>query len=108
MGIRDFFSELKSRSKGYASMDYRKLDHRPNDLVKLEVDINKTTAHPLAQIVHRSRALDLGRKMVNVLADEIPAQQIKITIQARIGSQIIASSQRKQVRKVVRAKCYGG
>lgn len=106
--IRDFFSELKARSRGYASMDYRLLEHRPNDLVKLEIDINKTTAHPLAQIVHRSRALELGRKMANVLSEEIPPQQIKVNIQARIGSMIIAASHIKAVRKDVLAKCYGG
>jgi len=106
--IRDFFSELKSRTKGYASMDYRMLDLRPNDLVKLEIDVNKTTAHPLAQIVHRSRALALGRKMASILEKEIPPQQIKIQIQARIGSMIIASSSIKAIRKDVLAKCYGG
>jgi len=106
--IRDFFSELKGRTKGYASMDYRLLDKRPGDLVKIEVDINKTTAHPLAQIVHRSRALALGKRMVAVLKDEIPAQQIKVIIQSRIGSQIVASSFIKAIRKDVLAKCYGG
>jgi len=106
--IRDFFSELKARSRGYASMDYRPLEFRSNDLVKLEVDINKTTAHPLAQIVHRSRSLELGRKMVNIMAEEIPAQQIKVNIQARIGSMIIAAQGIKAVRKDVLAKCYGG
>lgn len=106
--IRDFFSELKARSRGYASMDYRILEHRPNDLVKLEVDINKTTAHPLAQIVHRSRALELGKKMVEILKDEIPAQQIVVIIQARIGTHIMASQRIKAIRKDVLAKCYGG
>lgn len=106
--IRDFFSELKSRSRGYASMDYRTLDFRKNDLVKLEIDVNKTTAHPLAAIVHRNRALELGKKMVLVLSQEIPAQQIKVNIQARIGSMILASSHIKAVRKDVLAKCYGG
>jgi len=106
--IRDFFSELKGRTKGYASMDYRLLDKRAGDLVKLEIDINKTTAHPLAQIVHRSRALALGRRMAAVLKEEIPPQQIKVNIQARIGSMIIASSFIKAIRKDVLAKCYGG
>jgi len=106
--IRDFFSELKSRSRGYASMDYRPIDFRCNDLVKLEIDINKTTAAPLASIVHRSRALELAKKMCAVLANEIPSQQIVVIIQARIGSQIVASSRIKAVRKDVLAKCYGG
>merc|ERR1712056_95490 len=61
--IRDFFSELKARSRGYASMDYRRLDFRENDLVKLEVDVNKVPAHSLAQVVHRSGALEFARKM---------------------------------------------
>lgn len=106
--IRDFFSELKSRSRGYASMDYRPTIFRSDDLVKLEIDINKVTAHPLAQIVHRTRALDLGKKMVAILKDEIPPQQIKITIQARIGSMILSSGVIKAIRKDVLAKCYGG
>eukprot|EP00929_Paragymnodinium_shiwhaense_P033182 TRINITY_DN18266_c0_g1_i1.p1 TRINITY_DN18266_c0_g1~~TRINITY_DN18266_c0_g1_i1.p1 ORF type:complete len:747 (+),score=202.82 TRINITY_DN18266_c0_g1_i1:92-2332(+) len=106
--IRDFFSKLKSVSHGYASMDYRVIDSRAGDLVKLEVDVNKTTAHPLSQIVHRSRALALGKKMVAILQDEIPAQQIKVFIQARIGSMIVASSVIKAIRKNVLAKCYGG
>ncbi|CAJ1453459.1 unnamed protein product [Effrenium voratum] len=106
--IRDFFAELKSRSRGYASMDYRLLDYRVNDLVKLEVDINKTTANPLAQIVHRSRALQFARKIALILKNEIPAQQIKVIIQARIGTHIIASESVKAVRKDVLAKCYGG
>lgn len=106
--IRDFFSELKARSRGYASMDYRNLDHRPNDLVKLEIDVNKTTAHPLAQIVHRSRALELAKKMVLILQEEIPAQQIVVIIQARIGTMILAASRIKAIRKDVLAKCYGG
>eukprot|EP00931_Biecheleriopsis_adriatica_P117977 TRINITY_DN93448_c0_g1_i1.p1 TRINITY_DN93448_c0_g1~~TRINITY_DN93448_c0_g1_i1.p1 ORF type:complete len:706 (+),score=174.05 TRINITY_DN93448_c0_g1_i1:57-2174(+) len=106
--IRDFFTELKSRSRGYASMDYRLLDFRKNDLVKLEVDINKVTANPLAQIVHRSRAMEFGRKIVKILEKEIPAQQIKVIIQARIGTHIIASSKINAIRKDVLAKCYGG
>jgi len=106
--IRDFFSELKSSTKGYASMDYRQLDYREGDLVKLEIDVNKTTAHPLSTICHRSRALALAKKMVEILADEIPAQQIQVILQARIGSHVIASSRIKAVRKNVLAKCYGG
>lgn len=106
--VRDFFSELKGRSRGYASMDYRPLDFRENDLVKLEFDINKTTAHPLSQIVHRSRALALGRKIALVLKEEIPRQQIKVFIQAKIGNNVIAAENIKAIRKDVLAKCYGG
>lgn len=106
--IRDFFSELKARSRGYASMDYRTLDFRSGDLVRLEIDINKTTANPLSQIVHRARALEYGRKIVAVLVEEIPMQQIKVIIQARIGSMVICSDSIKAVRKDVLAKCYGG
>lgn len=106
--IRDFFSELKARTKGYASMDYRMLDNRPNDLVKLEIDINKVTAYPLATVVHRSRALQLGKKMCEVLSEEIPAQQIVVIIQARIGSQVISTERIAAIRKDVLAKCYGG
>ncbi|CAE7537960.1 lepA [Symbiodinium natans] len=106
--IRDFFAELKSRSRGYASMDYRIIDFRANDLVKLEVDINKTTANPLAQIVHRSRVTEFAKKITKILRDEIPAQQIKVIIQARIGTHIVSSANIKAVRKDVLAKCYGG
>jgi len=106
--IRDFFAELKSRSRGYASMDYRIIDYRPNDLVKLEVDINKTTANPLAQIVHRSRALEFAKKITAILQEEIPAQQLNVIIQARIGTHIVSSRTIKAVRKDVLAKCYGG
>lgn len=106
--IRDFFAELKSRSRGYASMDYRVLDYRNNDLVKLEVDINQTTANPLAQIVHRSRALEFAKKITAILQENIPAQQIKVIIQARIGTHIVSSRTIKAVRKDVLAKCYGG
>mmetsp|Transcript_7392 Transcript_7392/g.16220 ORF Transcript_7392/g.16220 Transcript_7392/m.16220 type:complete len:699 (+) Transcript_7392:82-2178(+) len=106
--IRDFFSELKSRTRGYASMDYRPLDMRANDLVKLEMDINKVPATSLAQIVHRERSRELGKKMCAILQDEIPAQQIVVILQARVGSNIIASERIKAVRKDVLAKCYGG
>jgi len=106
--IRDFFSELKATSRGYASLEYRILNNRPNDLVKLEIDINKTTAPPLSQIVHRSRALELAKKCVNILQEEIPPQQIVVIIQARIGAQILNSGRIKAVRKDVLAKCYGG
>eukprot|EP00438_Fugacium_kawagutii_P000987 Skav221364 [mRNA] locus=scaffold2286:117378:124226:- [translate_table: standard] len=108
--IRDFFAELKSRSRGYASMDYRVLDYRrarlqgPGDLPSCGVvDINQTTANPLAQIVHRSRA-----KITAILQENIPAQQIKVIIQARIGTHIVSSRTIKAVRKDVLAKCYGG
>jgi GTP-binding protein LepA len=106
--IRDFFGQLKSVSRGYASMDYRHLEYRPDDLVKLEVDINKVTAHTLATIVHRTRAVELARKMVEILKDEIPQQLIMVQIQARLGSQIVASAKINAVRKNVLAKCYGG
>lgn len=106
--IRDFFTEMKMRTSGYASMDYRALDYREGDLVKLEIDINKTTAHPLSTICHRSRALALAKKMVEILVEQIPPQLILIVIQARIGSHVINSGRIKAVRKNVLAKCYGG
>lgn len=106
--IRDYFTNLKQLSRGYASMDYTKLDYRAGDLVKLEIDINRVTAHPLAQIVHKSRATDLGKKIVAVLEEEIPKQQIKVIIQARVGSMIVGSGSINPIRKDVLAKCYGG
>mmetsp|Transcript_787 Transcript_787/g.1472 ORF Transcript_787/g.1472 Transcript_787/m.1472 type:complete len:677 (+) Transcript_787:53-2083(+) len=106
--IRDFFTELKARSRGYASMDYQNLDYRPGDLVKLEIDINKTSAAPLAQIVHRGRAREYGARICEILRQQIPAQQLKITIQARMGTTVVANEKISALRKDVLAKCYGG
>jgi GTP-binding protein LepA len=106
--ITDFFDQLKSRTKGYASMEYSIIEYRPSDLVRLDIKINYELAAPLACIVHRDNAQTIGRKLVAKLKDMIPRQMFKIPIQATIGVKIIASEHISPMRKDVLAKCYGG
>mmetsp|Transcript_15421 Transcript_15421/g.34460 ORF Transcript_15421/g.34460 Transcript_15421/m.34460 type:complete len:720 (-) Transcript_15421:190-2349(-) len=106
--ITDFFDQLKSRTKGYASMEYNIIDYRESDLVRLDVKINYEDASPLATIVHRDAAQSVGRKLVGSLKDLIPRQMFKIPIQACIGVKVIASASISPMRKDVLAKCYGG
>lgn len=106
--ITDFFNQLKSVSKGYASMEYEIVDYRPSDLVRLDIKINYEDASPLACIVHRDKAQTLGRKLCSSLKEYIPRQMFKIPIQACIGVKIIASESISAMRKDVLAKCYGG
>lgn len=106
--VTDFFDALKSRTKGYASMDYVLTDYKENDLVKLEIKINNESADPLATIVHRDSAFRIGKALTGKLKELIPRQQFRVPIQAAIGSRIIASSNIPALRKDVLAKCYGG
>jgi len=106
--ITDFFDQLKSRTKGYASMEYSIIDYRESDLVRLDVKINYEDAPPLATIVHRDAAQSVGRKLVASLKDLIPRQMFKVPIQACIGVKVIASAAISPMRKDVLAKCYGG
>ena len=106
--ITDFFDQLKSRTKGYASMEYSLIDYRASDLVRLDVKINYELAPPLASIVHRDKAQSIGRKLCASLKDKIPRQMFKIPIQACIGVKVIASESISPMRKDVLAKCYGG
>lgn len=106
--ITDFFDQLKSRTKGYASMEYSVIDYRESDLVRLDVKINYENASPLATIVHRDSAQTVGRKLCASLKDKIPRQMFKIPIQACIGVKVIASESISALRKDVLAKCYGG
>lgn len=106
--ITDFFDQLKSRTKGYASMEFSILDYRESDLVRLDVKINYEVAPPLACIVHREKAQSVGRKLCAALKNEIPRQMFKIPIQACIGVKVIASESISPIRKDVLAKCYGG
>jgi hypothetical protein len=89
--VTDFFDELKSRSQGYASMEYQMTGYRKNDLVRLDIRINNEPAEPLACIVHREAAYRTGRGLTKRLKELIPRQQFKIPIQAAIGAKIVAS-----------------
>ena len=106
--ITDFFDQLKSRTKGYASMEYSIIDYRQSDLVRLDVKINYENAPPLACIVHKDKAQSVGRKLCAALKNEIPRQMFKIPIQACVGVKVIASESISPIRKDVLAKCYGG
>ena len=106
--IYDFFDSLKSRTKGYASLDYYLKDYKESELVKLDIYVNNEKVDALSFIVHKSNAYNKGRTLVERLKQEIPRQLFAIPIQAAIGGQIIARETISALRKDVLAKCYGG
>ncbi len=104
----DFFDELKSRTRGYASLDYQFLEYRPDELQKLEILVNGEPVDALAAIVHRKDAYHKGQALISKLKDLIPRQLFDVAIQAAAGGRIISRANVKALRKDVLAKCYGG
>jgi GTP-binding protein LepA len=106
--IVDFFDELKSRTKGYASLDYQFLEYRPDELQKLEILVNGDAVDALAAIVHKKDAFHKGQRLITKLKDIIPRQLFDVAVQASAGGRIISRANVKATRKDVLAKCYGG
>ena len=106
--VRDFFDQMKSRTQGYASLDYEPAGYAASDLVKVDVLLNGVAADAFSSIIHRDRAYDYGRRMAEKLRELIPRQMFDVPIQAAIGGRIISRETVKAKRKDVLAKCYGG
>jgi GTP-binding protein LepA len=106
--VLDFYDRLKGGTRGYAALDYEFLEFRPGNLVKLDILVNGDSVDAFSVIIHEDKAMEYGRDLVRRLKKLIPRQQFEVALQATIGTQIVARSNVKALRKNVTAKCYGG
>ena len=106
--VFDFFDQLKSRTRGYASLDYQESGEQSADLVKVDILLNGDRVDAFSAIVHRDAAYNYGQRMTKRLKELIPRQQFEIPVQAAVGARVIARETIKALRKDMLAKCYGG